>query len=94
MTRAPPATPASTRAPIATAVTFASLGLRTTDDKVVATVPQRGYPDLVVMEPSGRYALVTNRTADQVAVIDLATHKEVRTIPVGRAPHGMALRPR
>jgi YVTN family beta-propeller protein len=68
--------------------------VRTTDDKVVATVPQRGYPDLVVMEPSGRYALVTNRTADQVAVIDLATHKEVRTIPVGRAPHGMALRPR
>jgi YVTN family beta-propeller protein len=46
------------------------------------------------MEPGGRYAFVTNRTANLVAVIDLRTHAEVRTIPVGRAPHGMALRPR
>jgi YVTN family beta-propeller protein len=46
------------------------------------------------MEPSGRYALVTNRYADRVTVIDVATHKEVRAIPVGQAPHGMALRPR
>ncbi len=46
------------------------------------------------MEPTGRYALVTNRSADHVAVIDLTTHKEVRAIPVGKAPHGMALRPR
>lgn len=68
--------------------------IRTADNQVVATIPQRGYPDLVTMEPSGRYALVTNRYADRVAVIDLATHREVRAIPVGRAPHGMALRPR
>jgi YVTN family beta-propeller protein len=46
------------------------------------------------MEPSGRYALVTNRYADHVSVIDLATHTQVRAIPVGKAPHGMALRPR
>ena len=31
--------------------------------------------------------------ADLVSVIDLTTHKQVRTIPVGKAPHGMALRP-
>jgi YVTN family beta-propeller protein len=68
--------------------------VRTADDKIVATVPQKGYPDLVIMEPTGRYALVTNRYADHVAVIDLTTHKEVRAIPVGKAPHGMALRPR
>jgi len=68
--------------------------IRTADGKIAATIPQRGYPDLVVMEPSGRYALVTNRWADAVAVIDLASHKEVRTISVGKAPHGMALRPR
>ena len=68
--------------------------IRTSDDKLVATIPQRGYPDLVTMEPSGRYALVTNRYADQVAVIDISTHREVRAIPVGKAPHGMALRPR
>jgi len=48
----------------------------------------------VTMEPTGRWALVTNRWADLVSVIDLASHNQVRTIPVGKAPHGMALRPR
>ena len=65
----------------------------TATDKIVAVVPQKGYPDLVTMEPAGRYALVTNRYADLVAVIDLKTHTQTRTIPVGKAPHGMALRP-
>jgi YVTN family beta-propeller protein len=64
------------------------------DDKVVTVIPQRAYPDLVTMEPTGRYALVTNRYADLVSVIDLSTQTQVRTIPVGKAPHGMALRPR
>jgi YVTN family beta-propeller protein len=68
--------------------------VRTADDKIVATIPQKGFPDLVTMEPTGRYALVTNRYADHVSVIDLATHTQVRAIPVGKAPHGMALRPR
>ena len=68
--------------------------VRTADDRIVATLQQKGYPDLVVMAPGGRYAFVTNRTADLVAVIDVRTHQQVKTIPVGRAPHGMALRPR
>ena len=29
-----------------------------------------------------------------MSVIDLTTHTQVRTIAVGKAPHGMALRPR
>ena len=66
----------------------------TADDRVVATLQQKGYPDLVVMAPGGRHAFVTNRTADLVAVIDVGTHQQVKTIPVGRAPHGLALRPR
>ena len=66
----------------------------TTTDKIATIIPQKGYPDLVTMEPTGRYALVTNRCADLVAVIDVKTHTQVRTIPVGKAPHGMALRPR
>ncbi len=68
--------------------------VRASNDKIVATIPQKGYPDLVTMEPTGRRALVTNRWADLVSVIDLASHDQVRTIPVGKAPHGMALRPR
>ncbi len=68
--------------------------VRTADDAIVATIPQRAYPDLIAMEPSGRYALVTNRYADLVSVIDVARHVQLRAIPVGKAPHGMALRPR
>jgi YVTN family beta-propeller protein len=68
--------------------------VRTSDDKIVATIPQKGYPDLVTMDPTGRWALVTNRWADLVSVIDLTSHSQARTIPVGKAPHGMALRPR
>ena len=65
----------------------------TADDRIVKVLDSRGYPDLVTMEPGGRYALVTNRYADAVSVIDVGTLKEVRRIPVGKAPHGMALRP-
>jgi YVTN family beta-propeller protein len=65
----------------------------TADDKIVKVLDSRGYPDLVTMEPTGRYALVTNRYADAVSVIDVTTHKEIRRIHVGKAPHGMALRP-
>jgi YVTN family beta-propeller protein len=67
--------------------------VRTSDDRVVSTISQPGYPDLVTMEPTGRYAFVTNRWADAVTVIDLRTHKQAKSIKVGRAPHGMALRP-
>ena len=56
--------------------------------------PDSGPVMLRPMEPSGRHALVTNRHADLVSVIDLETHTQVKTIPVGRAPHGMALQPR
>jgi YVTN family beta-propeller protein len=65
----------------------------TADDKIVKVLDSRGYPDLVTMEPNGRYALVSNRYADAVSVVDVTTHKEVRRISVGKAPHGMALRP-
>jgi YVTN family beta-propeller protein len=68
--------------------------VRTADDTLVTTIPQPGYPDLVTMEPSGRYAFVTNRYADVVTVIDIKTHKQIKAIRVGKAPHGMALRPR
>jgi YVTN family beta-propeller protein len=60
--------------------------VRTADDRVIATIPQPGYPDLVTMEPTGRYAFVTNRRADVVTVIDITTHTQVRAIAVGRAP--------
>jgi YVTN family beta-propeller protein len=68
--------------------------IRTGDEKIVATIPRKGCPDLVTIETSERAAPVTNRHADLVSVIDLQTHEQVKAIPVRRAPHGMALRPR
>jgi len=49
---------------------------------------------MVGIEPTGRYAIVTNRHADVVTVIDVKTHRQVKSIPVGKAPHGRSLRPR
>jgi YVTN family beta-propeller protein len=37
---------------------------------------------------------VTNTRSDSISVIDVKTHRQVKAIPVGKAPHGMALRPR
>jgi YVTN family beta-propeller protein len=68
--------------------------VRTEDGKIEKLIPQKGYPDLVTMDPSGRRAFVTNRYADHVSVIDVTTHAQIKTIAVGKAPHGMALRPR
>jgi YVTN family beta-propeller protein len=37
----------------------------------------------------GREMWVTNRWARSVSVVDLPARKVVRTIPVGRSPHGV-----
>jgi YVTN family beta-propeller protein len=42
----------------------------------------------------GRELWVTTRWAKRVAVVDLAQRKVVRTIPVGRSPHGLYLHDR
>jgi YVTN family beta-propeller protein len=45
------------------------------------------------MSANGRYAYVTVRDADRVAVIDLATGAVVTTIAMPLEPHGLALSP-
>lgn len=67
--------------------------IRTHDLEVEAEILQPGYPDLVVMSPDGTKAYVSNRHANVVSVIGLADHRELRRIPVGKGPHGMALGP-
>jgi YVTN family beta-propeller protein len=67
--------------------------LRTEDLEVVTEIPQPGYPDLVVMANDGTKAYVSNRHANVVTVIGLAEHREIKRIPVGKGPHGMALAP-
>jgi YVTN family beta-propeller protein len=67
--------------------------LRTEDLEVVTEIPQPGYPDLIVMANDGTKAYVSNRHANLVTVIGLAEHREIKRIPVGKGPHGMALAP-
>jgi hypothetical protein len=43
---------------------------------------------------TGPYPLVARRSPDQAAVIDVTRHPQPGTVAVGKAPHGMALRPR
>jgi YVTN family beta-propeller protein len=65
--------------------------LRADDLEVVTEIAQPGYPDLVVMSHDGTKAYVSNRQANVVTVIGLADHREIKRIPVGKGPHGMAL---
>jgi YVTN family beta-propeller protein len=39
----------------------------------------------------GKLLWVTSRFAKQVSIVDMASRKVVRTIPVGRSPHGIYL---
>ncbi len=60
------------------------------DLALVATVPVGHDPNWVTLTPDGRHAYVSNRGSDDVSVIDLATHKELARIKVGRYPQRMA----
>jgi YVTN family beta-propeller protein len=45
------------------------------------------------MSNDGTKAYVSNRHANVVTVIGLVDHREIKRIPVGKGPHGMALSP-
>jgi len=53
------------------------------------TVP--GGPDCMDVTADGKLMWVTSRFAKQVRVVDLAQRQVVRTINVGRSPHGIYL---
>lgn len=44
----------------------------------------------VVVEPSGRYAYVTNLYDNTMAVVDLAARQVVATVPTGTSPNGVS----
>ena len=62
--------------------------------KVVATwpIPGAGSPDMGNVSADGKHLWLSGRYDDVVYVID-TTSGEVRTIPVGREPHGLTLWP-
>ena len=51
-------------------------------------------PDDMELSADRRYLWVTFRFARHIGVIDMATHRLVRTIAVGRSPHGIYFRRR
>ncbi len=56
-------------------------------------LPMRGAPWDVVLSPDGTKAYVSVSQLDQVAVIEVATHKILGAIPTGRRPRALAITP-
>jgi YVTN family beta-propeller protein len=56
---------------------------------VVADFPGPSGPDCMDITADGKTILVASRWAKKLTVIDIATRKVVRQIPVGKSPHGV-----
>jgi len=62
---------------------------------VIATTPVGKSPHYIVLDPSGRYAYVTNGESNSVTILDTATHRVVSTIEgVGRDPQQIVIHPK
>jgi len=57
-------------------------------------IPVPSGPDCMEMAADGRTLWVTQRWSRSVAIIDLAERRVVRSINVGRSPHGLYMRNR
>jgi YVTN family beta-propeller protein len=55
----------------------------------VGMIPVPGGPDCMELSADGKTLWVTQRWIKKVAVIDVATRKVLKMIPVGRSPHGV-----
>lgn len=60
---------------------------------VVGTVETGQGAHGVVIEPSSRYAYITNIYGNDVAVLDITAQKVVATIPTGAGPNGISFSP-
>ncbi|MBS0427428.1 MAG: beta-propeller fold lactonase family protein [Proteobacteria bacterium] len=56
---------------------------------VAATYPVPGGPDCMDVSADGKTLFVTSRWAKKLSVVDLTAGKVVRTVNVGRSPHGV-----
>ncbi|MEK7346358.1 MAG: YncE family protein [Pseudomonadota bacterium] len=56
---------------------------------VVAEFPGPSGPDCMDITADGQTILVASRWAKKLTVIDIATRKVLRQIPVGKSPHGV-----
>ena len=63
------------------------LDLKTLENIGEIKIP--GGPDCMEVTVDGKTMWVTQRWIKQVAVVDIASRKVIKTIPVGRSPHGI-----
>lgn len=65
----------------------------TTSFTVLETVETGQVAHGVVIEPSSRYAYITNIYGNSISVLDLAQQKVIATIPSGSGPNGISFSP-
>ena len=65
----------------------------TTTFSVVNTVETGKGAHGIVIEPSGRYAYITNIYGNSVATLDLTSQQVIATIPTGTGPNGISFSP-
>jgi YVTN family beta-propeller protein len=56
------------------------------DLALLATIPVGREPNWIAFNKSGTFAYVSNRKSDNISVIDVASLKEIKRIPVGKYP--------
>jgi YVTN family beta-propeller protein len=57
--------------------------------QVVSQLPAPGGPDCIEVMAGGKLLMVTSRWARKLTVIDTESGKVVRTVAVGKSPHGV-----
>ena len=67
--------------------TISKIDLQTLE--VVGSFPGPGGPDDMEVSADGKLLLVASRWIKKLTVVDIATQKVIKQIPVGRSPHGV-----
>ena len=60
--------------------------------RIDQVIPVGEVPKYVAVTPDDKHVLVTNWCSFDLSVVDVATHKEVAQVPIGRYPRGIASR--
>ncbi|KPK32086.1 MAG: hypothetical protein AMK70_11250 [Nitrospira bacterium SG8_35_1] len=60
---------------------------------IMGTIPVGQAPRSLLLDPEKRTLYVVNSESDSVSVVDKTTKRQVKRIPVGRKPYGIAMFP-
>lgn len=61
------------------------------DLRVVAEIRVGSDPNWIELSPDGTVAVVSNTASNTLSILDVATRKEIRTVPVGPSPKRLTL---